>query len=265
MDNAQLNGKSHATPMALGLRIDDTPQGTNESELVLSQADLIRILRRRLWVIVLVGLVFAGAAAGFSFLQTPTYEASIKILIGQKQTGDTAPDLGNEVAGLQQLTGTMVEAVQTGPVAQGVIQRLDLSISQTDFLENLSAEQIGTTSFIDVSYTDTKPERAQLIVNTVGEVFSDEVSEASPSANSITATVWERALLPDSPVAPSPLRDVFLALALGLMLGGGLAFLLEYLDNSWETPDEVEQISGVPNFGVIPAFKAHKGRKEEKS
>jgi len=252
--------------MNSGMRLDDdTSKGTYDGELVLSQADLVRIIRRRLWVIALVGVVFAGLAAGFDFLQTPTYQASINILIGQKQSGDTPPDLGNEVVGLQQLTATMVEAVHTRPVAQGVIQRLDLSVSPTDFLENLDAEQVSTTSFVEVSYADSSPERAERIANTVGEVFSDEVSKASPSANAITATVWERAVLPDSPTAPNPLRDVLLAVALGLMLGAGLAFLLEYLDNSWESPDEVERVSGVPTYGVIPVFKAHKSRKAEES
>jgi capsular polysaccharide biosynthesis protein len=159
----------------------------------------------------------------------------------------------------------MVEAIQTGPVAQSVIERLNLSITSTDFLERLSAEQIGTTSFIEVTYTDVNPERAQRIANTVGEAFSDKISEASPSASPIAATLWERAVLPDSPSNPNPLRDAILALALGLMLGVGLAFLLEYLDNSWESPEEVERVSGVPTYGVIPAFKALKSRKAEKS
>ena len=158
-----------------------------------------------------------------------------------------------------------MEAVQTHPVAEGVIQRLNLSMTPTEFQDNLSAEQIGTTSFIDVSYTDTSPKRAQQIANAVGDVFSNEISDASPSANAITATVWERAALPDSPIAPTPLRDVLLALALGLILGAGLAFLLEYLDNSWESPDVVEEISGVPTYGVIPSFGAHKSKRAENS
>jgi capsular polysaccharide biosynthesis protein len=41
---------------------------------------------------------------------------------------------------------------------------------------------------------------------------------------------------------------------LGSLLGVGLAFLLEYVDDSWTSPDEVEEVSGVPTFGVIPAF-----------
>lgn len=133
-------------------------------------------------------------------------------------------------------------------------------MSSEDFLENLSVEQVAETQFIEVSYEDESPREAQRIANAVGEVFSEQVSEVSPSANSITATVWEEAALPDSPASPKPLRDGPLALILGGMLGVALAFLLEQLDDRWRSPEEVERVSGVPTFGVIPEFKIPKGK-----
>lgn len=87
----------------------------------------------------------------------------------------------------------------------------------------------------------------------------------SPGANAITATVWERAIVPEEPVSPNPLRDGLLALMLGLMLGTGAAFLLEYLDDSWRSPEEAEQVSGVPTFGMVPAFKVKAPKDKKKS
>jgi uncharacterized protein involved in exopolysaccharide biosynthesis len=53
---------------------------------------ILQTLRRRMWTIVLVSVVTAGSALGFSLLQTSTYEASMLILVGQKTTGDKNPD-----------------------------------------------------------------------------------------------------------------------------------------------------------------------------
>jgi capsular polysaccharide biosynthesis protein len=39
------------------------------------------------------------------------------------------------------------------------------------------------------------------------------------------------------------------------LLGVGLAFLLEYLDDRWNSPEETERVSGVPTLGAIPKFK----------
>ena len=86
-------------------------------------------------------------------------------------------------------------------------------------------------------------------------MFSERSTEVSRSANAITATVWETAVLPEHPVKPNPLRNAAVALVLGTFLGLGLAFLLEYLDDSWNSPEEVERVSGIPTFGVIPEFE----------
>src|SRR5215217_8245177 len=92
-----------------------------ESEHVLPLKGIIRVVRRRLWVIALVVIVLTGITVGFTLMQTPTYEASTKILVGQKrETGDPT-NLGSDVEGLQQLTRTLAEAVSSRPLAEAVI------------------------------------------------------------------------------------------------------------------------------------------------
>lgn len=229
-----------------------------EDEALPSLRDLFRILWRRLWVIVLVAVVLSGGAAAFSLVQTPMYEASTKILVGQEQGNQAPGSLAGDVQGLQQITLTMAEAVNSRPVAEAVIRELDLGTSPEAFLENLSVRQVAETQFIQVAYTDPDPEQAREITQTIGETFSEQVSEVSPSTNAITATVWEPAVEPDEPVSPNPTRNGILALMLGLALGTGLALLLEYLDDSWRSPEELEGFSGVPNFGVVPKFEVEK-------
>jgi capsular polysaccharide biosynthesis protein len=221
---------------------------------------LFRVIGKRLWVILCVAVMLAGATFAFGFVQTPQYEAFIKILVGQERGITETP---SDSLGLQQLTLTMAEAVSTRPVAEAVIRQQDLQMKPEALLAELSAEQMPNTQFIEVSYKDPNPERAQRVVNSVGQEFSEQVSNVSSSTNSITATVWEPAVTPNEPVSPNPVRNALLALALGLMLGVGLAFLLEYLDDTWRSAEEVEQISGVPTLGAIPEVKVARGRKRE--
>lgn len=229
-----------------------------EGEAFFSLKDFLRVIWERLWVIVLSAVLLAGSAVAFSLLQVPTYEASIKVLVGQKQSEASAASLAGDVMALQDLTLTMAEAVHSRPVAEAVIERLDLQTTPDAFLENMNVEPIAETQFIQINYRATDPEMAHETANTIGEVFSEQVSEVSPSANSITATVWEPAVTPVAPISPNPARNGFLALVLGVMLGVGLAFLLEHLDDRWRSPEEAEQIAGVPAFGVIRAFKVPK-------
>jgi capsular exopolysaccharide synthesis family protein len=231
---------------------------TAEDEYIFSLRDIILVIRRRLWVISVVAVVLTGAAVGFSLAQTPVYEASIKILVGQERGIASIP---NDTIGLQQITQTMVGAVSSRRVAEAVIRQQDLRMTTEAFLAHLSAEQVPNTQWIQVSYRDVSPERAQRLANAVGDVFSKQISEVSPNANAITATVWERAVVPDAPVTPNHVRNGLLALAVGLIVGVGLAFLLEYLDDSWDSPEEMEQVSGAPTFGIIPELKGSKSQK----
>ena len=195
-----------------------------------------------------MALLLAGGAVGFSLLQTPLYQSYIQILVRQNAPPGTAGNLQGEVQGLQQLTQTMAQAVDTPPVAEAVIRQLDLRMTPGDILENLNASQVRATQFIQVEYTDSDPDRAQQIANAVGDAFSTQITELRPSTSAVTATVWTRAELPREPVSPRPARNGIVALAVGAMLGVALAFLLEYLDNSSRSPEKAERTSSVAHL-----------------
>ena len=233
--------------------------GTYEDEHALPRSNPLRGIWRRLWMIVLIAIVFAGSAAVFSELQTPTYQASVRVLIGQDEEATYTPNLQTEVMGLQLLTKTMAQAVASRNIAEDVVERLDLSMAPGTLRGNLEAKQVADTQFLDIKYKDSDPERAQLVADTIGDVFSEQVSGVNPSSNyTISATVWERASENPGKVSPQPTRNVLLALALGLMVGVGLALLLDYLKDDWTSPEEAERVSGVPTLAAIPAFKARK-------
>lgn len=58
-------------------------------------------------------------------------------------------------------------------------------------------------------------------------------------------------MTPVSPVKPNKKLNVLLAFVVGLMAAVGLAFLLEFLDNTIKTSSDVEELLGIPVLGVI--------------
>lgn len=223
---------------------------------------ILQTLRQRMWTIMLVALVATGSAIGFSLLQTPTYESSVLILVGDKTSGDTNP--APDVADLQELTLSVAKAVPTTPVAEAVVERLEdpPEGGAGQVIANTSAEPDPGTVFVNVSYKDSDRQRAQLIANTIGEVLSEKIPEMSLGANAITATVWEPATLPETPLSPDPIRNGIIGLMLGSLLGLVLAFLLEHVSDSWNSRDELEEDFGVPTLGVVPKFRVSARRKE---
>lgn len=221
-----------------------------QGEDTLSLQEISRIISRRLWLIILVVMVSMGTAVGFSLAQTPMYESSSTVLVGQREQDGGSPTLGSDVTGLQALTTTLVVAADSRPVAEAVIQRLNLGTTSEALLENLEVQQIPESLYIRITYTDPNPERTQLVANTVGEVVSKQISEVSPDVNAVTATVWESAAEPTSPVSPNILLNGLMALVTGLALGLGLAFLLEYLGAKADSEVYAE---GQPSLRSKPA------------
>jgi receptor protein-tyrosine kinase len=68
--------------------------------------------------------------------------------------------------------------------------------------------------------------------------------------------VVQNASVPTHPSAPRTLRNTLLGGALGLLLGLALAFLLERLDRRIRTPQDLQEIYGLPLLGVVPESRA---------
>src|SRR5215208_1805491 len=175
-------------------------------------------------------VLVAVAVTLASSTRTPTYEASAQVRVDQKQ-GDQQMELANQagsgemiktlppsVQGLQTIILTMIHTIHTRPVAEETTARLGLRMEPAELLDNLTVEQVENTSFIALTYEGTDPHKATQIVNTVGEVSSELIPESGAAGSQLTAPVYEKAVVPESPVSPKPLRSGLLTLVIGLVL-----------------------------------------------
>ena len=73
--------------------------------------------------------------------------------------------------------------------------------------------------------------------------------------------IAEPARVPLGPIGPSRFRSVMLAFLLSLVAGIGLCFLLDHLDNTIKTVDDVNRYIHLPALGVIPSFDSSSPRR----
>jgi capsular exopolysaccharide synthesis family protein len=71
---------------------------------------------------------------------------------------------------------------------------------------------------------------------------------------STNVEIVESASTPMTPAHPRKGRIVLVAISLGLLLGVGLAFMLERMDDTIKTPDDLEERAGMPALGFVPAM-----------
>lgn len=94
--------------------------------------------------------------------------------------------------------------------------------------------------------------RRQLLNELVRRQSETEVASRLQGIRDSNVSVVDRALPPGGPYRPSLQRNLSIGLVLGLGLGLGLVFLLEYLDRSLKTPEDVERVLTLPTLAVIP-------------
>ena len=93
------------------------------------------------------------------------------------------------------------------------------------------------------------------------EGLLQRLKEAGVSAGlkSSNIQVVDRAEVPHEIYRPPKTLSVVLGLTVGLILGIGMAFLMESLDNTFKTPDQVEELLAIPALGVIPRIAGDGG------
>jgi receptor protein-tyrosine kinase len=120
---------------------------------------------------------------------------------------------------------------------------------------------------IGIEVDDADPVVAQHIANAAANTFvtTIQAENAVKDKRDVTVTLLEPADVPAAPVSPRPKRDALGAALLGGLIGVGLAFLLEFWDDSVRSADEATGLLGWPVLGAIPAGPAAGGTGEARA
>ena len=225
--------------------------------------DFIKLLRNRWVTIVVTTLITVLAAVAYTLSQTPMYQAETRLFISTTSVATTSgistSDLYNGNRLSQERVLSYTELVMGETLAQRTIDRLDLDMSAQSLKAKVIAKSKPETVLIDVSVIDSSPVQARDIANALSDEFvsmARELETPAPGARPEARVVVEqRATVPETPVVPKKKRDLALGVILGGMLGLGLAFLRDQLDNTVKTQETLEEITGTGAVGYIPLDK----------
>lgn len=235
-------------------------------EETISLKEIFDVIKKRLILIISITVGAALIAALLSyFLLTPVYEANTQFIVNQteqEQPEDAQIDSGTIQTNVE-LINTYNVIIKSKAILDVVAEELALADTTEDLEDNIQVSSEEDSQVVTVTVKDPDPQQATNIANTTVEVFQDKITELMNVDNVNILSVAETK--PDqSPVEPRPKLNIAIALVLGAMIGVGIAFLLEYLDTTIRTEEDVEQKLDVPIIGVISSMgpediRTHRG------
>lgn len=219
-------------------------------EETISLKELFQVLRKRFAMILTItfGAAIISAIVSFFFM-TPIYESATQILVNQKKQEGAAIQF-NEVQTNVQLTNTYKVIIKSPVILDQVKEKLGLHITTQELSEKIEVANEKDSQVVTVTTQDKNPKVARDIANTTAEIFKGEVAKIMSVDN---VTVLSKAEVADdqSPIKPRPMINIAIAFVVGLMASVGLAFLLEYLDNTVKKEEDVEKLLGLPVLGIV--------------
>ncbi len=235
----------------------------NETEIRFDLLDILKNLKKKIWYIVAVTVIFAVLGMVVSRFFTPReYTSSTRIYVLSRKSDDTVASSDFQVSNY--MINDYKELIKGKNVTSEVIKQLNLNMSSSGLAQKISIYSPQNTRILQINVTDTDPLRAQQIANAVREIASAQL-QSIMQVDSVT-TIYE-ANFPQSPSSPNVGKNTLQAGLIGLLLSVGVYLIIYFVDDRIRTEEDVERYLNLSIMGVIPdtAMLAEKGSNKRKT
>jgi capsular polysaccharide biosynthesis protein len=218
-------------------------------EIEIDLLEIVRLIRARIGIILLTGVLTAAAAGLISnFLLTPIYTSTSKLYIVNKSTSITSLALQDLQLGAQ-LTQDYMVLVKSRPVVTQVIDNLELDMSYEEMLSVISISNPTNTRILEITAEYPDPFLAKRIVDDFATVSASRIAKIMDTSE---PTVVEEGYMQPNPSSPNTKRNVVIGGILGLFLAGGIVVVLFLLDDTIKDSEDIEKYLGLNTLGLIP-------------
>ena len=221
---------------------------------------LIKVIKKWWKLIIALTLIAALASALISFyVLKPVYRASTllmvtvaseKLQVSTQQLNRNNQDNENPAAPMPVLTmNTYLGQLESEVVMKRVVEGTGIpGLSIGGLMSMTDASIVKDSNLITLEVENNDPVIAARIANAIAEQYLKLMDELMFSS----VVVISPANVPAGPIKPNKKMNIALAFLIGLMISVLLAFLLEFLDNTLKTVDDIDQVLDLPVLAVIP-------------
>lgn len=219
-------------------------------------ADLLFMVIRRWKIIVLITIPIIIAGFFVASTRPSIYKADTTLIVSN---GQTSLD-NSDVTLNQKLVVTYSEIAKSRDVLKRLIIKYDLPESVPQLSNAINVSIVKDTELIKLAYTCGDPKLAEAVTNELANEFIQKVGQVMRVRN---VSVVEKAVEPTHPLPKKRGIILVASVILGLMMGSGVALLIEGLHKKVRKSSDMKKIIGADMLGMIPEINMEEGEINE--
>ena len=213
----------------------------------------LKVLWKRKFSIILVALVFAIAAFGYSaFLAKKEYQSTSRIYVVSRQNQDNNALTNSDLQAGSYLVKDYREIILSQNVLSQAIEELKLDMTPAELSKKISVSVPTDTRILSITAKDGNPKEAARIANGLRNVAAEKIIAVTKVSD---VTTLDEAEVPQSPSSPNIRRNVLLGFIAGAGLMVVLMVVVEVLDDRVKRPEDIEELMGLTLLGIVPDIK----------
>lgn len=210
--------------------------------------ELIYLLIRRWWIIIAVGILSAACAGLISqYLITPLYKSTTQIYVINRQ--DEKRTTYTDLQTGTQLTKDYMFMVTSRPVLEGVIESLEVDLSNKELADLISVRNPDGTRILEISVVYKDPYLAKQLADMVAKVSSEHLISIMEMEK---VNIVEDGNLPTYPFSPNISRNVIFGAFAGLAIACLVIVFIHIMNDNIKNADDIEKYLGLTTLGIIP-------------
>lgn len=221
-----------------------------QDKIEIDVLQLVKVLWKRKFVIVLVALLAGLAAFSYSsFVIKPQYTSTTRIYVVNRNQADKPGLTNQDLQAGAYLVKDYREIILSQDVLEKVVADQKLTMDAKTLGKKVSVTVPADTRIVSISVRDGKPEEASRIANALREAAAQKIISVTRVSD---VTTLEEARPATSPSSPNIRRNTMMATIAGVGFVTVIVLLVELLDDRVKRPEDIEEVMHLSLLGVIP-------------
>lgn len=208
--------------------------------------EILNLFKKKFWIVILITAITTGLAANKASKMQPSYSARLNIFMGVAEEG-------LDYSIMQQMNfygrniSTLKDMIMNQEFVEDVLKKKRIDKSASEVISAISVQSSEDSPIVSMSYYGGTTSGGAKILDVMAEAFISEIKELIPEMN---PTIVNKAY--ESISTPNKKKVINAGALFGVIVSIGLILILDYLDDTLKSKQELERVLPIPVLGDIP-------------